>query len=385
MRWKTGAGILLALMGLTGCGTPPPPQSAPALTSSPRQAGQRGLDYLLNSATYWQQNHRCFGCHVQGVAVMGAALARANDYTVNTSSVQELLQVIHHNQEESHNSPAHKGFWKSVFGQNNGAAINPYSFTSSYHAGIALAYHDRFAAGSVKTEMDQRARRFMAAQRGDGAYPEGRQEPPIDQGLIMSTTSCLVTLFQADPDDRNPEFVQSERKAIQWLRNEEPRTIQDYTYKIIGLTWRLQRDNSDVVARTAQGLIRLRQADGGWPESPGIAANAYATGLALYGLKLAGTPITDPVMVEGTLYLLKNQLPDGSWDLINTTSRRPSRFASTMYAVVGLGGVFDQKAEDEFLSLFRGTKGRSPISAVSVVLYLAFPVLTLMALKRRRW
>ena len=42
---------------------------------SPRQAGQRGLDWLQQAAVDWQKLTDCFGCHVQAQVIMGQAIA----------------------------------------------------------------------------------------------------------------------------------------------------------------------------------------------------------------------------------------------------------------------------------------------------------------------
>ena len=61
--------------------------------------------------------------------------------------------------------------------------------------------------------------------------------------------------------------------------------------------------------------LKAAQADdGSWSVLPGIPGEAYATGEALYALHVSGAvPTTDPVYQRGVRWLLRNQLPDGSW------------------------------------------------------------------------
>ena len=64
----------------------------------------------------------------------------------------------------------------------------------------------------------------------------------------------------------------------------------------------------------AQALVREQGDDGGWAQLPGMAPDAYATGLALYSLNVtAGIPVTNAVYRRGVRHLLDTQRPDGSW------------------------------------------------------------------------
>jgi hypothetical protein len=54
--------------------------------------------------------------------------------------------------------------------------------------------------------------------------------------------------------------------------------------------------------------------DGSRSQLPGIPAEAYATGQALYALHVSGgVPTRDAVYQKGVRWLLRNQLDEGSW------------------------------------------------------------------------
>ena len=67
-------------------------------------------------------------------------------------------------------------------------------------------------------------------------------------------------------------------------------------------------------------LIRSQRADGGWAQLPGLESDAYATGQALYALRIGGgmSP-THETYRKGVANLLQTQLPDGTW-LVHTRS-----------------------------------------------------------------
>src|ERR1700741_500304 len=63
---------------------------------SPRQAAQRGLDWLQQSAVNWgQRGQQCFGCHVQAQALMGQKVALENEYRVSQPAMDALLDLMH--------------------------------------------------------------------------------------------------------------------------------------------------------------------------------------------------------------------------------------------------------------------------------------------------
>jgi len=66
--------------------------------------------------------------------------------------------------------------------------------------------------------------------------------------------------------------------------------------------------------------IRANQdAGGGWPQLTRTAPDAYATGLSLYALHVAGVPAADEAYRRGVAFLLGTQYQDGTW-LVKTHS-----------------------------------------------------------------
>ena len=55
------------------------------------------------------------------------------------------------------------------------------------------------------------------------------------------------------------------------------------------------------------------------PSSPVTAPDAYATGLSLYALHVAGVPAADEAYRRGVAFLLGTQYQDGAW-LVKTHS-----------------------------------------------------------------
>ena len=97
-----------------------------------------------------------------------------------------------------------------------------------------------------------------------------------------------------------------------------------------------------------KALKAAQNQDGSWSQLPGIPAEAYATGEALYALHVSGNvPTQDPAYQKGVQWLLRNQLADGSWFVPtravpvqpHTFESFPARLASVCFGRrVELGG-----------------------------------------------
>jgi len=56
-----------------------------------------------------------------------------------------------------------------------------------------------------------------------------------------------------------------------------------------------------------------QEASGGWSQFGRTPPDAYATGMSLYALHVAGVPTTDEAYRKGVAFLLSTQYPDGAW------------------------------------------------------------------------
>jgi hypothetical protein len=89
--------------------------------------------------------------------------------------------------------------------------------------------------------------------------------------------------------------------------------MQDLAFQVVGLAW-ANASASETAKKAAHALSALQCADGGWSQFPGLESDAYATGQALYALRISGrVPATDAVHRKGIDYLLTTQAVDGSW------------------------------------------------------------------------
>jgi hypothetical protein len=80
-------------------------------------------------------------------------------------------------------------------------------------------------------------------------------------------------------------------------------------------------------------------ADGGWSQTPEMPSDAYATGQSLYVLSRAGLKLDSPSLRQGVDFLVRTQLPEGSWPMtsrVNAKNLSPITGEGTAWAVLGL-------------------------------------------------
>jgi hypothetical protein len=302
---------------------------------SPREGAQRGLDWLQQAAPNWIEGNHCFGCHVQSQVLMGQAVAYKHGYRVNLQSVRALYE---HTRDQSS--------W--------GAWWNPQASATAFGAmGVTHAYEilgaddDRKYPYVDRGLQGEAANRLIENQEKDGAMPVDELAPPIVQGRFMTTANALVAINWAAARSDDAKYDTAAERALAWIASNEPETTQDKIFKIIALMHYGTPEQKRSAWSVVETLASEQQADGGWKEnSASKGSNAIATGQVLYAFKQAGVSIHGEMFRRGVDFLLKHQINDptltenGSWVAMNTASEKPSGFAHTMWAVIGLAGAY---------------------------------------------
>jgi hypothetical protein len=271
-----GALGVTALSKAAGTTVPATPTPAPiTLAVTPREAGQQGLDWLLDSAVNWQRRQKCYGCHVQSFAIMGAAVARANEYEIDVAKTQELAGYLASIQ-------AGQGFITS-----GGGTFHP--VVQTVLAGIGLSQYDQHVGTEYGSTLVKMADWLVTQQTGAGYWKIDHEEPPVDQGDAMATGAALMTLAAAKRHQAQSTYDRAIQRGAAWLRTVRPSTTQDMVFAIIGLKAGAAADDDPDVVKFIELLKSQQNADGGWGETTGLGSNGYATGQALYAYKLVSS------------------------------------------------------------------------------------------------
>jgi hypothetical protein len=149
-------------------------------------------------------------------------------------------------------------------------------------------------------------------QSADGRWRILAQRPPIESSDFEVTAITMRALLAYAPKPMQAEYTKAVERGAAWLAQTQPKTNEDYVYRLLGLGW--ADANKESIRKAARELIDLQRLDGGWAQLTTLSSDAYATGQALTALaEASGMAVSDPVYQRGVKYLLSTQLEDGSW------------------------------------------------------------------------
>lgn len=313
---------------------------------SPRDAAQRGLEWLQQASVNWWDYHNCFGCHVHGQVIMGQDVALRNGYRVSMPALRLLAESARSNTWET---PAGWAF-----------------------AGMALARANPITGAKTDPAMQKQVGELLKRQSKAGFFAESELHPPIIQGAFDVTGNALVAFDWASLHGGKSQLKPAANRALSWMVSATPRTTQDKVFKIISLG-RFAPDKRDAMWALVDKLASEQQPDGGWKETAAMmGSNAFATGQVLYAYQQAGVSILSPNFRRGVDYLLKTQVNDtspdnGIWYAINTQSDVKSELAPTMWAVIGLAAAYGEDTPGA-LQVGEPQTGRPRLKNLEIVL-----------------
>src|SRR5262249_22072386 len=141
---------------------------------------------------------------------------------------------------------------------------------------------------------DAAASCLSSLQRADGRWEGGDMRPPLAGRSPMLYTAMAVRGLKAYLPAGRPGEV-----AARIGNN------QEQSFKLLGLVW--SGAPVEVISAEAKRLRSLQDKNGGWGQRSSMAADAYATGQALYALRTTGLSPASSDYRKGVKYLLRTQ------------------------------------------------------------------------------
>ncbi|MEP7307370.1 MAG: ankyrin repeat domain-containing protein [Acidobacteriota bacterium] len=272
---------------------PPPAKGG---IGDPRMSLTKSVARLFDAAPGFREKTNCISCHHNALPALTAATVRSRGIEVDEARARKNLDDI-------------LSFFKSsaprmMLGD---PAVGGEALTTGY-AQMALAAEGH-PLDSITATMTHW---LVARQMPDGRWlGNGLNRPPSEYSTISHTAIAAGGLKSYSIPGRKNEVTASLQRARDWLLAAEPTSAEERGMRLMGLAW-TDAPRPRVAAAIAE--VRNRQEPGGgWSQFARTEPDAYATGLSLYALHVAGVPPTDAAYRKGVAFLLGSQYQDGAW------------------------------------------------------------------------
>jgi ankyrin repeat protein len=277
---------------------------------SARVAAERSLSLLVRTGGTFFKEGGCASCHAQNLTYITVATAKAKGFVVDEKDAEMAARGI-------------RLGWQAFEQPLMQRMDAPGRADMIAYALLQMA----IGGGGPDRVTDAMIHNLAAMQQKAGNWHiSAIARPPMEDGDFSRTALSLRALQLLGPAGRKPEFADRIGRASAWLMNATPRTTEDRTMQLLGLTW--ADEEGEVTDRLIRELEGLQRADGGWAQTPDLQSDAYATGQVLYALHEACVPATDPVYRRGVEYLTRTQSEDGSWHVASRVLKFQPYFQS---------------------------------------------------------
>lgn len=149
-------------------------------------------------------------------------------------------------------------------------------------------------------------------QKDLGTWKAIADRPPAEASNFTSNYLALRGLNRYGNSKQRAAIATRASAIRRWLDSADAADTEDQVFRL-RLAYELKLP-SEEVDRFVQRLLSEQDDGGGWAQKPGMKVDPYASGLVLVALREAGgVSCQHPAWLRGLGYLLRTQMPDGSW------------------------------------------------------------------------
>ncbi len=287
-RCHLGWAILIWTTASSVFATEPTPETL-------RLAVNKSMPLLQKGMVGHTQERTCFACHNQAMPILALTTARGKGFEVSNDLLKSQASFITEFLEKN----------KSRYqeGQGQGGQV----VTAGY-ALLALELCE-----GKPDSLSKAVSEYFLRYNQDLDHWRGHSNRPPSEGSPFTATYLAIRALQKfGAPDQKERIEKRIREVQQWLLKAPAKDTEDRTFRLWALM-AVQAGKNSLQAAVAE-LVSSQREDGGFAQLDTMKSDIYATGQVLVLLHLAGGMATsDPVYQRGLAYLLKEQLPDGSW------------------------------------------------------------------------
>jgi len=168
-----------------------------------RAAAQRGLTFLTEQTLAWQDQNKCFGCHVQGVTGQALAVGLSHQYDLNRASIHTVFRGINELNGGIRTTSGHA---------HPGGSLEP---PSRAFGGAALARYDALVDNHYSTDLIAAANALVALQTKEGTTSMPYNNGVVARGDLQCTYQSIQTWQTAYPRPAAANWLRAiQRSAV---------------------------------------------------------------------------------------------------------------------------------------------------------------------------
>lgn len=277
------------------------PIDATERTVALRHSVQRAIDLLQRSSDGFLANgfvkrSGCVSCHQQTLPAVAFGRARERGFRLDEASLARQLHT-------------HQASWS----KSRDAAYEMTEPLPDFPTTVGYGLFGLKSLGHTSDELTDAMVWYLAkAQLPDGSFPGYDRRPPMEDGQVIGTAMAMGALRHYPQPIKAVDLEPVFAKGRRWLSRVEPKGPNHQVFRLLGLGWAGAKPSE--LKRHVRALLEAQRADGGWAPLPGLASDAWATGVTLFTLHEVGGIAADNVHYRrGADFLLRTQFPDGSW------------------------------------------------------------------------
>jgi N-acyl-D-amino-acid deacylase len=276
-----------------------------------RAAVMKSLPLLeRSSATAIEERSNCFTCHHTGLPVMTVAAARDRGFTIDGANLETQLKFTA--------DFLAKNRANYLAGKGQGGA----AFTAG-SALWALKLGGRNADATTEAVVEY----LLVHQKELDFWKPQTVRPPAEESAFSTTFVVIEGMTRFGTAAQGARIDRRAARVRRWLLETPARTTEDRVFKLMSLS--ATGADGEAIRRAREDLLHTQREDGGWAQLGDMSSDAYATGTALVALqRAAGAGAGDPACQRGLQWLLKEQLPDGSWHVVTRSKPVQKHFES---------------------------------------------------------
>jgi hypothetical protein len=164
---------------------------------------------------------------------------------------------------------------------------------------------------------------LLLNQEADGSWQRSTSRPPLEDSNFTCTILAVNYGRKFAGEGQREAMEGAAARAREWVLGAKPASQEDLVSRLGALP--LLKAPAGELERARSEVLAAQREDGGWAQLPGMASDAYATGLTLFTLERIRFPTDHPAYRRGVEFLLHTQCPDGSWH-VQTRSKPVQTF-----------------------------------------------------------